>query len=372
MGYGEQDIPSTSTILRTRTHMTYLNQPFDREPPGTGPSATYLKHNHSRTGMVLTAGILILFCIVLVTGASAAETKTAYMGDMVTLSGSSPGSDIVYLFMTGPNLPSNGVALNNINRRTDMGGFSTADVDPDGHWVYKWYTNQLGGKLDTGTYTIWVTDRPVDRSHLSGSDYRSIPVTLQQPGVAAGSSSMTGLSTATGVLLVTTVPEGAFLFLDGENRGVTPVTIPDLPVGSHILALSSPGYQNLTTHAVVLEGAITAVNITLSSANGSIYANTTPAGAEISIDGNPAGVSPLLVADLVPGNHTLEARKAGYNTTREEVRVIGGHMMVAQLSLGKETPSPNASPPATRAAGIMPVSLVLTMIAYMVLARRPR
>ncbi len=234
------------------------------------------------------------------------------MGDMVTLSGSSPGSDIVYIFMTGPNLPPNGVALNNINRRADMGGFTTADVDPDGHWVYKWYTNQLGGKIDTGTYTIWVTDRPVDRSHLSGSDYHSIPVFLQQPGIVAWSS------TASGALMVRTIPEEAVLFLNGENRGVTPVTITDLPVGNHLIVVSLPGYENLTTQVVVKEGARTEVIIPLSSVNGSVFVNPTPAGVE--------------------------------------------------------TPSPSqvASPPPTRASGVIPATIVLSMIALMLLGRRTK
>ena len=136
-------------MSRTTTRITYPYKVNDREVIGKGPGALYQGHGYPGTTIATIAGILILLCLFLVTGASAAGTRTAYMGDMVTLSGSSPGSDIVYLFMTGPNLPSNGVALNNINRRADMGGFTTADVDQDGRWVYKWYTNQLGGKLDT-------------------------------------------------------------------------------------------------------------------------------------------------------------------------------------------------------------------------------
>ena len=275
-------------------------------------------------------------------------------------------SDIVYLFMTGPNLPSNGVALNNINRRADVGGFSTADVDPDGRWVYKWYTNQLGGKIDAGTYTVWVTDRPVDRSHLSGSDYRSITVVLQQPGISAGSS------TATGALLVRSIPDGAVLFLNGENRGVTPVTIPDLPVGGHVLVLSSPGYQNMTTQVIVREGAITEVNVPLSAVNGSLYVNTTPGGAEISLDGRQAGVSPVLLEDLAPGNHSLVAGKSGYNTTDQEVRVIGGHMMVVQLSLGEGTPTSGTFPPATRAPGTGPALVMISIISSILLVWRTR
>jgi len=325
----------------------------------------YRIQDQSRACICRAAGIFVLFFLLIATGVSAAETRTAYLGDMVTLSGTSPGSDIVYLFMTGPNLPPNGVALNNINHRTDMGGFTTVDVSPDGSWTYKWYTNQLGGKIDTGTYTVWVTDRPVDRSHLSGSEYRSIPVLLQQPGIAAGSS-----TTATGVLMVTTIPQGAVLFLDGENRGVTSISIPYLPEGSHILKFSSPGYQNLTTQVVVQEDAITEVNISLSSVNGTVLVNSTPTGAEIFIDGNRAGISPILIADLVSGNHTLEARKSGYNATTQEARVIGGHMTVAQLSLGEEIPVHSAPSSATQSAGIMPATLLLLMIACIVLGWR--
>jgi hypothetical protein len=324
------------------------------------------RHDHRRTRIVTIAGLLVLFSLILITGASAAGTKTAYLGEMVTLSGSSPGSDIVYLFMTGPNLPSNGVALNNINRRTDMGGFTTADVDPDGKWTYKWYTNQIGGKIDAGTYTVWVTDRPVDRSHLSGSDYVSIPVLLQQPGITAGAS------TATGGLMVRTVPDGAVLFVNGEYKGVTPVTIPDLPVGNHVISVSSPGYQNLTTQVVVKEGALTEVSIPLPDEKGSIYVNTTPSGAEILADGNYSGLSPILVSGLVAGNHTVEAKKAGYNTTRQEVQVISGHMVVAQVSLGEGIPVQGTYPPVTRAPGIVPATMVISMIGALYLIRHMR
>lgn len=340
---------------------------YNREQPGPGPCTTYPIHNRVTTRRTVITGFLIFFCLLLVAGASAAETKTAYLGDMVTLSGYSPGSDIVYLFMTGPNLPSNGVALNNINHRADMGGFATADVDTDGHWVYKWYTNQLGGKIDTGTYTVWVTDRPVDRSHLIGSDYRSIPILLQQPGISAGTS------TATGALLVRSIPEGAVLVLDGEKRGITPVTILDLPVGSHVIQLTSPGFQDMTTQAIVTEGKIIEVNAPLNSVNGTLYVNTTPSGAEIFIDYKPAGVSPVLLTDLIPGNHTLTTRKEGYNATYQEVRVIGGHMVVAQAFLGEKTQSPGTSQPsASRAAGIDLATMVISLIACMLIICRTR
>ncbi|MEI7434019.1 MAG: PEGA domain-containing protein [Methanomicrobiales archaeon] len=311
------------------------------EQPGPGTCTTPRKQDHPGTGTIAIIGITIIFLLLVATNVSAAKMKMTYLGDMVNLSGYSPGSDIVYLFMTGPNLPSNGVALNNINHMADKGGFSTADVDPDGRWVYKWYTNELGGTIDAGTYTVWVADRPVDRSHLSGSNYRSIPVLLQQPGITARSS------TATGALQVRTIPGGAVLSLNGEDMGVTPVTIPDLPVGVYVLVLSSPGYQDQKIQAIVTEGALTRVSVPLPVENGPLYVNTTPVGVEISIEEMQAGVSPILLRYLVPGYDILDTRKPGYTASNQEVGVLGDRMIPVQQTLGEGTPPPGIPPPVT-------------------------
>ena len=50
------------------------------------------------------------------------------MGDVVTLSGYSYSGPYVYLFLTGPNLPANGVALTNIYDRADQGGFTVVPI----------------------------------------------------------------------------------------------------------------------------------------------------------------------------------------------------------------------------------------------------
>jgi len=47
----------------------------------------------------------------------------------------------------------------------------------------------------------------------------------------------------TGSLDVTSVPEGASVFLDGMPMGITPITINDVLVGRHFIKISKPGYQ---------------------------------------------------------------------------------------------------------------------------------
>jgi hypothetical protein len=54
-----------------------------------------------------------------------------------------------------------------------------------------------------------------------------------------------------GSLSVTTTPAGAFIFIDGIQRGVSPATIPGLSAGTHTVLLKLDGYQDLSTPVMI-------------------------------------------------------------------------------------------------------------------------
>jgi hypothetical protein len=65
-------------------------------------------------------------------------------------------------------------------------------------------------------------------------------------GVAAPASSQAGSTgpkappaTTTGVLKVTSTPEGARVVVDGRDRGVTPLSIDDISLGAHLVAIEA-------------------------------------------------------------------------------------------------------------------------------------
>lgn len=147
-------------------------------------------------------GISLLIALAAVPVASAV---TAYPGSEIVLTGTSTGSDTVYLFVTGPNLPSAGGRLENPDtpvRSGDPASFTTVTVDADNRWTYRWRTSETG--LDPGTYTVYAVDAPVDRSNLSGRSYTTIPVTLgTPPGIST--TETTAPSTATPTIVETPV-----------------------------------------------------------------------------------------------------------------------------------------------------------------------
>jgi hypothetical protein len=218
----------------------------------------------------------ILIALLLIIPASAAGIQVA-LGDTVPLSGYSSGSSYAYLFLTGPNLPANGVMLNDITKRADQGYFTKVTLDGDDHWSYKWSTANVGGRLDEGTYTIWVVNGPNDLSHLSQADYGTISVSLGKPGLAVDTPQQPGS------MDITSTPSGASVTLNDKFRGQTPLTISDLTPGTYPLVLTHYGYNETSTSVIVQAGRVSEVSAVLAPRSDipPAGATTTAAGANL-------------------------------------------------------------------------------------------
>jgi hypothetical protein len=108
-----------------------------------------------------------------------------YMGETITLHGVSYVGDSVYLFLTGPGLPENGVTLTNTDLRADKGQFTVVGLDDNQEWTYIWKTSRIANEIDYGTYTVYVTNEPVDKAHLGGtSSYKTLSVFLKDSGTS--------------------------------------------------------------------------------------------------------------------------------------------------------------------------------------------
>lgn len=290
------------------------------------------------------AGFFAIGCLLLIAGVAA-----YYIGDTIPLQGYSYGSQTVYLFLTGPNLPVNGVALDNINARADQGHFTAVDVDSNDHWSYKWGTNSIGGRLDAGTYTIWVSNSPNDRSRLNADDYSTISVELGVP-------SITFLTPAVpGTLILNATPVEASVVINGAYRGSTPLTLEGIEPGTYTVTFSHFGYRKFSTPVKVEPGKMTEVTATLVPETGSIAVNTSPAGARVLLDGVAVGIAPVTLTNIAVGNHTLSLENEGFNPVELPVQVITDQITVTAVTLVPVSAHPTL-PAGER--GIIPVLLV--------------
>jgi PEGA domain len=130
--------------------------------------------------------------------------------------------------------------------------------------------------------------------------------------------------TADGTLTVNTNPRGAHVFVDGVDRGVTPLSVALKP-GTHALELRGDGTPRLMP-ITVTAGAELSQYIELpktAATFGQLQVRTEPAGARVSVDGLPRGTSPVTVSDLTPGEHAVQL-ESDFGAVKQIVTVEAG------------------------------------------------
>lgn len=192
--------------------------------------------------------VLVIIGFLFLIGPSiAAPVISAAIGDQVPLTGFAPGADRVYLFLTGPNLPANGVRLDDISAPVisgDPSSFTKTSVD-DYRWEYPWYTRSKGGVLDAGTYTIFIVTTPVGRRDLAGSEYATIMVSLGSPGLFV---------LPAGGVTVLSSPQGADIFLEGTPIVTKTMEFNDITQVNHTSEIQKEEYVSSNGAMVVTVG----------------------------------------------------------------------------------------------------------------------
>lgn len=127
-----------------------------------------------------------------------------------------------------------------------------------------------------------------------------------------------------GTLVVQTNPSGASVDVDGERRGVTPLSL-DLPPGRHTLKLATEGSVRSMPVMITAGGQVSHfIELPRASAVlGELRVRTDPPGAQVTVDGHAYGQSPLTVEGLAPGVHTVVLQNEMGSFT-QEVKIEAG------------------------------------------------
>jgi hypothetical protein len=146
---------------------------------------------------------------------------------------------------------------------------------------------------------------------------------------------------ATGTLSISSNPSGAVVLVDGDSRGVTPLSIPLKP-GLHNVELRGGGDPR-TVPVTITAGTQVTQYIELpalpSIQAGQIQIRTDPAGAQVSVDGVPRGKSPLLIEGVAPGEH-LVLLESSFGTVKQTVTVTGATTASLVVPLGASEGAP--------------------------------
>jgi hypothetical protein len=154
-------------------------------------------------------------------------------------------------------------------------------------------------------------------------------------------------------LRITTEPEGAKVYVDGIERGQTPLVLEDIIAGTHTIRLTRDYYEDWERSVSFSAGALLSVSVDLVPAKGRLDLTLTDsasglpveapkdraAGFELYVDGNlydnysrSEGAAPLILL-LPEGRRTILVRLFGYNEAKTTVLVERGRPLDIQLML---------------------------------------
>jgi hypothetical protein len=159
-----------------------------------------------------------------------------------------------------------------------------------------------------------------------------------------------------GWIQIITNVDGASVYFDDRYQGQTSdgqltVTV-YMAAPVHSFRVQKPGFTNATGALVMPEaGATTSVlaiirpvptpTLPPSSANGSLSIDTSPRGAQISIDGNYRGISKSTFGQISPGSHTVDAVLDGYYPYTTMIWIEAGTTKEILITLEERPSVPN-------------------------------
>ncbi len=181
---------------------------------------------------------------------------------------------------------------------------------------------------------------------------KSSPVSPVSPASPASPAKL-------GRLLVRSTPSGASVSVDGVARGVTPLALRNLDVGTRNVSIARRGYISETRRVLITKARPSrTLDVSLSAeARGSASAaagrsgetspelarprasvgglsvDSRPSGATVTINGTARGTTPLAIDDLAPGEYRIRLAMPGYRNFATTVRVVAGERVRAAASL---------------------------------------
>ena len=135
-----------------------------------------------------------------------------------------------------------------------------------------------------------------------------------------------------GVASCTSEPGGATVFMNGIERGVTPVEVM-VPRGGAELTFRLEGYKDVKQSVSMAAGERQTVAVKMEGLPARLTVVTEPDKAKVFVDENYQGTSPVTVASATPGEHVVRVELSGYAPVSRMVQLANGSEATEKITL---------------------------------------
>ena len=190
-----------------------------------------------------------------------------------------------------------------------------------------------------------LSDVPVDAGEhelrLLAERYLPYRETIEVTGMEVEQAFSAELEPAWANIAISSVPVGATVYIDGEARGRTPVLL-EILQGEHLVELRMPRYRSWQQMLSVSAGVHQNLEpITLLPADGKLELSSQPGSANVTVDGEFIGQTPITLELEPDGEHRIAVFKPGYSratrTISLEPEEEQSMLIKLQPQLGKVT-----------------------------------
>lgn len=139
-------------------------------------------------------------------------------------------------------------------------------------------------------------------------------------------------------LIITSTPPGATVVLDGTAKGITPLTVAGLKPRNYALIVSLKGYAPVSRTVDLSDATQGLQDFSLTQAFGKLSIISDPTGAQVFLDGESHGVTPLQIESFPVGDYALTLKLDGNKDIVDVLSVKDGIALAKQykfdLALG--------------------------------------
>ena len=118
-----------------------------------------------------------------------------------------------------------------------------------------------------------------------------------------------------------TAPKDVEIWIDQQPVGIGSFSGRVLK-GIHLIEAKKLNYHDFSETITVDIGKKHLVNIAMTPKTGILTIMTTPPEADVYLDGQPQGISPVILQDILIGQHTLRFSKKGYGETTKLITLL--------------------------------------------------
>ena len=137
-------------------------------------------------------------------------------------------------------------------------------------------------------------------------------------------------------LTISSYPDSAEVYLDGQLIGRTPLQT-EIMQGKRSFEYRLEGYKPLTrVHEITAGEPVTLEPVQLEPLDGELVVNSDPPGASVSFNGNYRGTTPLTLVAAAGKEHELQLSKAGFKSMHRHLLVQPEEVRELKLKLAAE------------------------------------